>query len=151
MSFFIVAVTACRTSRTPVSSTGAGFSEDSYEKILTRIEENKVLGNSINLESEWLTKRLEIVKAKKYAQMCLDTELRLAADMSKFGSFDQRLPSGGFINDEERVRWEAQLKAKKSSRILAEARVNLLRRDLNEIEEKIIEKGYRVPIGWAYE
>ncbi len=147
----VVAVTACKTNRLPdpkLPDHGQvdGFSEVSYEKILSKLEKNKVLAKSLQLESEWLRLRALVVEAEKYSCECRTSELELATEMARFGSFDQRLPDGGFINDEQRTRWNAQLEVKKSTRITAEARANLLRRDLDDLKEKIIKEGYQVPV-----
>jgi len=71
----------------------------------------------------------------------------LAAQMAQFGSMDQRIPGEGFINSEQRVRWNAQLEGRKKVRITAEARANLLRRDLEDLRVEIVKEGFSVPTG----
>ncbi len=60
---------------------------------------------------------------------------------------DQRIPGEGFINGEQRVRWNAQLEIKKKARVTAEARANLLRRDLEDLRVEIGQAGFSVTSG----
>ena len=69
----------------------------------------------------------------------------------RFGSFDQRLPRTGFINDEERTRWNGQLEVKRANRITSEARASLLRRDLHDLSKSIEKEGYSMPAGLVIE
>ena len=124
-----------------------GFSDISYEKITAELEDVQNNRKSLQFEAEWLNLCTMVVDAEKYACECRLTELKLAKQMAKFGSFDHRMPDHGFIDDAERDRWNAQLEVKKSSRITAEARANLLRRDLSDLTEKIVDAGYQVPLG----
>jgi len=91
--------------------------------------------------------RAQLVEAEKYAIECRASELTLAAQMAKFGSIDQRMPREGFINAEQRVRWNAQLEIKKKARVTAEARASLLRRDLKDLHLEIDQAGFSVSQG----
>jgi len=128
-----------------------GFAKDSYEEISRQLQESIDHEMSLNQESAWLNLRLQVVEAEKFATQCRSSELKLAAEMSRFGSLDKRLPKGGFIKEEERIRWNAQLDVKKSARITAEARANLLRRDLKDLTEKLLKDGYQAPAGSVFE
>ena len=111
------------------------------------ILENQKHGRALAFESEWLDLRAQVVEAEKYASECRASELTLASQMAKFGSMDQRIPREGFINAEQRVRWNAQLEIKKKARITAEARANLLRRDLEDLRIEIEQAGFSVSQG----
>jgi hypothetical protein len=67
--------------------------------------------------------------------------------LARFGSLDKKLPGEGFIGGNQRVHWNAQLESMRSSTITAEARANLLRRNLFDLRQKIVDLGYQVPAG----
>jgi hypothetical protein len=117
------------------------------DNINQAIEENQKHGRALAFESEWLDLRAQLVEAEKYAIECRASELTLAAQMAKFGSIDQRMPREGFINAEQRVRWNAQLEIKKKARVTAEARASLLRRDLKDLHLEIDQAGFSVSQG----
>ena len=156
-AFFFVLVTlcaacSCRTTSPLLTesqgeATADGFIHGSVEEINQGIEENQNHGRALAFESEWLDLRAQVVEAEKYASECRASELTLAGQMAKFGSMDQRIPGEGFINAEQRVRWNAQLEIKKKARVTAEARANLLRRDLEDLRVEIGQAGFSVTSG----
>ena len=111
------------------------------------IQENQKHGRALAFESEWLDLRTQVVEAEKYTSECRASELTLAGQMANFGSMDQRIPGEGFINAEQRVRWNAQLEIKKKARVTAEARANLLRRDLEDLRVEIERAGFSISQG----
>lgn len=154
--FFVLvtlcAVIACRTTsnlptESKVEPNRDGFIHGSIEEINQAIEVNQKQGRALAYESEWLKLRAQVVDAEKYVSECRASELTLAGQMAKFGSMDQRIPGEGFINAEQRVRWNAQLEMKKKARVTAEARANLLRRDLEDFRVEIGQAGFSVPSG----
>ena len=154
-SFVLVtlcAASSCRTTsslptESPAESATDGFTQGSVDDINQAIEENQKHGRALAFESEWLDLRAQLVEAEKYAIECRASELTLAAQMAKFGSIDQRMPREGFINAEQRVRWNAQLEIKKKARVTAEARASLLRRDLKDLHLEIDQAGFSVSQG----
>ncbi|MEK9772980.1 MAG: hypothetical protein VW576_05390 [Opitutae bacterium] len=154
--FLFIWVTGCQTGSQPgigqmQTDQIDGFTQKSFEKISLGQQENEEQKKSLNLESEWLKLRAQVVEAEKYACECRSSELNLVAEMARFGSFDQRLPESGFINEEERTRWNAQLEMKKTARVTAEARANLLRRDLHDLCKKIDQEGFQAPVGSVFD
>jgi len=154
--FFVLvtlcAVIACRTTsnlptESKVEPNRDGFIHGSIDDINQAIEVNQKQGRTLAYESEWLKLRAQVVDAEKYVSECRASELTLAGQMAKFGSMDQRIPGEGFINAEQRVRWNAQLEMKKKARVTAEARANLLRRDLEDLRIEIGQAGFSVPSG----
>jgi len=149
---FLGAVVSCRTTGTSHADGNAETAPDAFVQSSVEEIEQDTLANdrkaqALALESEWLKLRVLVVEAEKYACECLDSELKLAAQMAQFGSMDQRIPGEGFINSEQRVRWNAQLEGRKKARITAEARANLLRRDLEDLRVEIVKEGFSVPTG----
>ena len=108
------------------------------------MNEQEDLKQSLQFESEWLKLRSQLIDAEKYALECRIAELKLAAEMTRFGSFDQKFPGQGFITDIQRDRWNTQLETKKATRITAEARANLLLRDLKDFEDNINKAVYQL-------
>jgi hypothetical protein len=156
-AFFFVLVTLCAASscrttsslpaESPAEAKTDGFIHGSLDDINQAIKENHKHGRALAFESEWLDLRTQVVEAEKYASECRASELTLAGQMAKFGSMDQRIPGEGFINAEQRVRWNAQLEIKKKARVTAEARANLLRRDLEDLRVEIEQAGFSVSQG----
>ena len=128
-----------------------GFVQGSSEKVALQIEENILLEKSLIYESQWLKLRARVVEAEKFACECRSSELKLAIEMANYGNFDQRIPGEGFINEEQRIHWNAELQAIKATRITAEARASLLRRDLKDLRKKMMEQGYEVPEGSIFD
>ena len=153
---WLISVTACQTSHQSNaglvdSQSVDGFSSGSAETVSSLLDQNKARQKSLNLESKWLKLRSQVVEAEKYASECRISELELSAEMARFGAFDQRLPRGGFISQEQRTFWNAELEVKKTARITAEARANLLKRDLQDLRENIAQQGYQTPISSVFE
>lgn len=150
--FCLIGISSCHFNRTAtidsdLPSKADGFSHNSFVKISQQAEENHRKKKSLVLESEWLKLRLQVVEAEKYACSTRSAELELAAEMARFGSLDKKLPGEGFIGGNQRAHWNAQLESMHSSTITAEARANLLRRDLFDLRKKIVDLGYQVPEG----
>ena len=149
---FLCAVVSCRTTSTSHAEGNAETAPDAFVQSSVEQIERDTLANdrkaeALALESEWLKLHVLVVEAEKYACECRDSELKLAAQMAHFGSIDQRIPREGFINSEQRARWNAQLEGRKKARITAEARANLLRRDLEDLRVEIVKEGFSVPTG----
>ena len=156
ISLLLAWVAGCQSGRDPTAGqlgkgTLDGFEHRSYESIAAKLKKSEDRKKSLILEGEWLKLRAQVVDAEKYACECQLSELSLALEMARFGSFDQRLPRTGFINDEERTRWNAQLEVKRANRITAEARASLLRRDLHDLSKSIEKEGYSIPAGLVIE
>ena len=150
--FFLIGISSCSFNRTANidsdhPSKADGFSHNSFVEIIQQAEENQRKKKSLILESEWLKLRLQVVEAEKYACSARSAELELASEMARFGSLDKKLSGEGFIGENQRIHWNAQLESKRSSTIIAEARANLLRRDLFDLRQKIVDLGYQVPEG----
>ena len=150
--FCLIAFSSCHFNRTgsvdsDLLSKADGFSHNSFVEISQQAQENQQKKKALVLESEWLKLRLQVVGAEKYACSARSAELELASELARFGSLDKKLPGEGFIGGNQRVHWNAQLESMRSSTITAEARANLLRRDLFDLRQKIVDLGYQVPAG----
>lgn len=143
---FLLIFSGCQSGRSLDSSEKPedAFTQSSFEEISLELKEQDDLKQSLQFESEWLKLRSQFIDAEKYARECRIAELKLAAEMARFGSLDQRLPGQGFITDVQRDRWNTQLETKKATRITAGARANLLLRDLKDLEDNINKAGYQV-------
>tara|TARA_B100002019_G_scaffold120056_1_gene103050 strand:- start:1761 stop:2252 length:492 start_codon:yes stop_codon:yes gene_type:complete len=143
---FLLIFSGCQSGRSLDSSEKPedAFTQSSFEEISLELKEQEDLKQSLQFESEWLKLRSQFIDAEKYARECRIAELKLAAEMARFGSLDQRLPGQGFITDVQRDRWNTQLETKKATRITAVARANLLLRDLKDLEDNINKAGYQV-------
>ena len=154
--FCLVGISSCHFNRTvnidsDLPSKADGFSHNSFVEIIQQAENNQRKKKSLVLESEWLKLRLQVVEAEKYACSARSAEFELASEMARFGSLDKKLPGEGFIGGHQRIHWNAQLESMRSSTITAEARSNLLRRDLFDLRQKIVDLGYQVPKGSVVE
>ena len=152
----LCAVSSCRTGNNvdvdPVSRAPTdAFVHGSIEEINQQVLDNERQAKSLNWESKWLSLRARVVEAEKYACECRDSELKLAAQMAGFGAMDKKFSQGGFISDEQRNHWNTELRMKKDLRIGANARANLLRRDLEDLRKKILKEGISVPEGSAFD
>jgi hypothetical protein len=150
--FCLIGISSCHFNRTANidsdhPSKADSFSNNSYIEISQQAEENRRKKKSLVLESEWLKLRLQLVEAEKYVCSVRSVELKLASEMARFGSLDKKLPGEGFIEGNQRNHWNAQLESRRSSTITAEARANLLRRDLFDLRQKIVDLGYQVSEG----
>jgi hypothetical protein len=128
-----------------------GFSHNSLVEVIQQAKDNQRKKKSLLLESKWLKLRLQVVEAEKYACSARSAELELASEMARFGSLDKKLSGEGFIGGNQRIYWNSQLESMRSSTITAEARANLLRRDLFDLRQKIVDLGYQVPEGSVVE
>ena len=150
--FCLAGLSSCQSSRTATTKPEHppqldGFSHNSFDDISQQAEENQRKQKSLAFESEWLKLRLQVVEAERYVCSARSAELELASEMSRFGSLDKKLPGEGFIRGNHRSLWNARLESMHSSTITAEARANLLRRDLFDLKQKIVDLGYHVPEG----
>jgi len=150
--FCLAGLSSCQSSRTATTKPEHppqldGFSHDSFLEISQQAEENQRKQKSLAFESDWLKLRLQVVEAERYVCSARSAELELASEMSRFGSLDKKLPGEGFIRGNHRSLWNARLESMHSSTITAEARANLLRRDLFDLKQKIVDLGYHVPEG----
>jgi hypothetical protein len=148
----LIGISSCHFNRTAtidsdLLSKADGFSHNSFVEISQQAQENQQKKKALVLEFEWLKLRLQVVGAEKYACSARSAELELASELARFGSLDKKLPGEGFIGGNQRVHWNAQLESMRSSTITAEARANLLRRDLFDLRQKIVDLGYQVPAG----
>jgi len=148
----LIGISSCHFNRaatidSDLLSKADGFSHNSFVEISQQAQENQQKKKALVLESEWLKLRLQVVGAEKYACSARSAELELASELARFGSLDKKLPGEGFIGGNQRVHWNAQLESMRSSTITAEARANLLRRDLFDLRQKIVDLGYQVPAG----
>ena len=145
----VIGLTACQSNHRMVSDAGKeqaidGFAEKNYHGLLSGVKLEKARGEALRFESEWLKLRAQVVLAESYASDCRLSELELSAEMSQFGSLNQKLSQAGFITEDQRKHWNARLEVKKTNRINAEARANLLLRDLNDLNRQITKSGYKV-------
>jgi hypothetical protein len=148
----VFGLTACQSNRQKGSGAGKvqsldGFKEQNYQGLLSAVKLEKNRAQALRFESEWLKLRTQVVLAESYASDCRLSELELSAKMSQFGSLNQKLSEDGFITVNQRKHWNAQLEVKKTNRINAEARANLLRRDLHDLRQEITKSGYKVAGG----
>ena len=148
----VFGLTACQSSHQTGSGAGKeqpldGFAKQNYQGLQSAVKIEKAWAQALRFESEWLKLRAQVVLAESYASDCRLSELELSAEMSQFGSLNQKLSQDGFITDDQRKQWNAQLAVKRTNRIHAEARANLLRRDLNDLKQEIAKSGYKVAEG----
>ena len=72
--------------------------------------------------------------------------------MARYGSLNANLSEQNeFIEQEQKVLWNAQLEQRRNLRMKAEARARLLHRDLCDLRLKLVEKGYKVPANSVFE
>ena len=117
-----------------------------------QIEENSLKYNKLSDETDWLILRAKIVDAEKSACDARKSELKIAQEMARYGSLNANLSEQNeFIDQEQKVLWNARLEQRRNLRMKAEARARLLHRDLSDLRLKLVEKGYKVPANSVFE
>lgn len=128
-----------------------GFKKD-RELLNMQIEENSLKYNKLSDETDWLILRAKIVDAEKSACDARKSELKIAQEMARYGSLNANLSEQNeFIDQEQKVLWNARLEQRRNLRMKAEARARLLHRDLSDLRLKLVEKGYKVPANSVFE
>ena len=124
------------------------FSDRSIEILNEELGTNQQTLKLLQFELEWLNVRKKIVAAEILAKQAKESELKLERELSNFQKLDFRFPSPqGFISENEQIKWSAKLKVKKEETARLQTIVRLLRRDMNDLENKLSHKGfhYQVP------
>ena len=124
------------------------FSDRSIEILNEELGTNQQTLKLLQFELEWLNVRKKIVAAEILAKQAKESELKLERELSNFQKLDFRFPSSqGFISENEQIKWSAKLKVKKEETARLQTIVRLLRRDMNDLENKLSHKGfhYQVP------
>jgi hypothetical protein len=122
------------------------FDPGSLQSVKQKHKENFIQGKKLEEEAEWLRMRLQMVEAEMHATLVRGTELKLRMEMAKYGQINERIPGEeGFINDRQRAIWDARMDITREEYRYAQAKVRLLQRDLDEIRERLAERGRYAP------
>jgi hypothetical protein len=123
------------------------FSDRSIEILNEELGTNQQTLKLLQFELEWLNVRKKIVAAEILAKEARESELKLERELSNFQKLDSRFPSSqGFISEHEQIKWSARLKVKKEGTNRLETIVRLLKRDMNDLENKLSHKGFRYQV-----
>ena len=123
------------------------FSDRSIEILNEELGTNQQTLKLLQFELEWLNVRKKIVAAEILAKQAKESELKLERELSNFQKLDFRFPSPqGFISENEQIKWSAKLKVKKEETARLQTIVRLLRRDMNDLENKLSHKGFRYQV-----
>jgi hypothetical protein len=146
-SFFLL-ISSCQTK--PYLGDANEHSIVSESQILSPSDEIAKINFSLtayHLELKWLNLRKEIVAAEIRSNEAKESELKLERELSNFQKLDFRFPSSqGFISENEQIKWLARLKVKKEETGRLQAVGRLLKRDMNDLENKLRHKGFRYQV-----
>ena len=124
------------------------FTDRSVEILNEELALNQHTLKLLQFELEWLNLRKKIIDAEILAKNASESKLKLERELSNFQKIDFRFTSSqGFISDNEQIKWEARLKVRKEEADRLQTIVRLLKRDMNDLENKLSHKGfhYQVP------